>query len=369
MVKNFLNRFIHLIYNYVQILYGYLVKYLSPIIPLPPLTLRIRITNRCNLHCDFCYLAGDLNAGEENHLEVSEWKKIIKKLPRTTIVDITGAEPFLAKNFSTILNLFLERKMKVSLITNGLKVDDEIIEDLVKNKLFYLMLSVDGFNEMHNKMRGNKRSFENIEQFIERVNHYKKVYNSKYPIICIKTTVLEENVTDFKNIGDYFFSKLNIDQHSLNLLFSNKVRGGKKLISDIDSQQFYSGNQHSYNPDKIEHIIKHTSEYMDYAKYKNWNINIKPPIKRNRWADYIKDPRKYGVKSCIRPYSVASIYYDGTITPCDINFSTGNIRDYDYDIKKIWSLPSFKSFIDKHFKKKKYLPACDGCCLAEQSVK
>jgi len=106
------------LYNNLRF-FGFINNLLPDSIKLSPLVLRIRITNKCNLHCGFCYLSGNLNIGEENHLTLAEWKIIIDKLPAWTIIDITGAEPFLAKNFKEILELLLQRKFKVSITTNG----------------------------------------------------------------------------------------------------------------------------------------------------------------------------------------------------------------------------------------------------------
>ncbi len=369
MIKSILNQIIHLLYSWAQILYGHLVHLLLPIIKLPPLMLRIRITNKCNLHCHYCYLMDDLNTGEKNNLELDEWEKIINKIPRSTIIDITGSEPFLAKNFAQTLDLFLDRKMKVSLITNGMIINESIIENMVKKKLFYLMLSVDGLKEQHNKSRGHNRSFDNLVKFIETVNTYKAKQNSKYPIICIKTTLFDESVDQLKDMGELFFNKLKIDQQTLNLMFDNISRGGKKLQNNIDSNDFYEGNTYSYNSNTIDEVINKTQIFLEHAKLKKWKVNIKPDIEGENWSEYIKNPQSYGVKSCIRPYSVSTLYYDGTLSPCDINFPITNIREIDYDIRKIWAKESLNHFLRKHFKKKNFFPACDACCLAQQNRK
>ena len=333
------------------------------------MVLRIRITNKCNLQCKFCYLASNLNTGENECLDVSEWNKVINNLPRWTIVDITGAEPFLATNFSTILSMLLDRKLKISLITNGMIINDTIISNFVKKRLFFLMLSVDGAEERHNELRGNGKSFANIVKFIERVNYFKEKYKIKYPLLCIKTTIIGENVDDLQTIGDMFLGKLKVDQHTLNMMFQNESRSGSELATDVDAKIFDLGNTFSYEEDSHNMIISKIEEYLKYAKLKKWITNIKPEVSNQNWREYILHPKGFGVKRCNRYYSISTIYYDGTLSPCDINYMATNIRDLNYDLKRIWKNDRYSHFINSNMLGRSFIPSCDACCLAEQSRK
>ena len=368
MFKNIVNKLIHLIYNIASEIYGYCVQYFSIVIALQPLVIRLRITNRCNLKCGFCYLKENLNIDEDNHLTLIEWKKIIRNIPRWSIVDITGAEPFMAKNFSEVLKMLLCKKIKVSLITNGMIINKEIIKTMVEKKLFFLMLSVDGNRKTHNKLRGNKKSFEKIIEFINEVNRYKKSFNSRFPLICIKTTIMDENVDELMQLGDFFFNELKVDQQSLNLLFKNEARGGKQLQVDPQSNVYTSGNNYKYKNESIDFVISKVDEYLLYAKQNNFSVNIKPEIKKNDWRGYIKNPSFFGSKMCNKSYSIVTLYYDGEVTPCDLNFKITNIRNLNYNLANIWYEKKLKIFRKINLKKE-FPPCCDACCLATQQLK
>ena len=159
-----------------------------------PLLLHIRITTKCNLSCPFCYLKEGLNQNEENLLTILEWKKILSNIPRTTIIDITGAEPMMAKDIDQFISLLSERGFKFSLTTNGTVYNSYLISQLVDSSLKYLMVSLDGFESMHNSFRGeSKNAFKKTIKFLNEFNKQKNLKNKKIHL-NIKIMLLEKNI-------------------------------------------------------------------------------------------------------------------------------------------------------------------------------
>src|SRR5690606_22336893 len=148
--------------------WGFCSQYLA----LPPLVLRVRITNRCNLSCHYCYVGQSLNKKTDSLLNLDEWFKILDKTPRNTLIDITGGEPLLAPHIDKILGSILDRKMKVSLITNGTIHKDDIFSIMVEKKLMHLMFSLDGPEEINDSIRG-KGSFQKTMMAVKRINDLK----------------------------------------------------------------------------------------------------------------------------------------------------------------------------------------------------
>ncbi|MFT6633925.1 MAG: MoaA/NifB/PqqE/SkfB family radical SAM enzyme [Bacteriovoracaceae bacterium] len=363
----FIENNIHYIYKTVQLFYGEFNRFLPERLKLSPFVLRIRITNKCNLHCSFCYLSGNLNIGEENHLEMEEWNKIISKLPLWTVVDITGAEPFLAKNFKEILRLILKRGLKVSITTNGQFIDKEFIEEIVSLKMYYLMISIDGMKEYHNSIRGSDKSFQKIEDFLTVLADAKIKANSKYPMVCIKSTITDDNIEELVQLNNYIFENHEIQSHSFNLLFQNQARGGILTEKNIASKKFITGNTQTYKNKSF--ILKGFKEILLNNKKNKRRINLKPGVPFNEVERYIERPSDFGVPKCNRVHSIQTLYYDGTLTPCDIGLDLGNIREIDYNLRKTWRLKKYKDFLTFFKKSKSFLPACDACCLADQEFK
>lgn len=354
--------FIHPLYNFIQQIFGRVNALLGGFFLFSPVVLRLRITNNCDLTCNFCFLKSGLNRSEINHLSIEEWKKIVEKLPRRTIVDIAGNEPLLAKNFKEIFALFLEKGFRVSLITNGMSWDDELIELIVSKKLNFLMVSLDGMEEIHNKVRGDKKSFQKAIEFIERINIEKEKRGSKKPGLCIKSVLLEDNGDDLKNLQDYAFNELGAGQHTINLLFQNKGRGGSEFFKTFKELEENSGNTHRYNQANFKKLFMALKELASRR-----NVNVKPPMKPSLWKSYLTDPSRLGVERCFKSYSVLTLYFNGLISPCDLAYEIGNIRETDYDLKRVWKTKRFSAFW-KNFKDSNgYVKACEGCNLSTQT--
>jgi MoaA/NifB/PqqE/SkfB family radical SAM enzyme len=341
--------------------------FIANVVKPQPLVLRLRVSKRCNLSCSFCYQADSLNKKEENHLSLEEWDKVLSSLPKRTIMDVTGGETFIAKNFSSLTELILKKGFRTSLITNGSYPKVEELEKLVDNKLYFFMVSVDGLEETHNSIRGNPQSFLNICKTIELIQKIKKEKNSKRPIICLKISIAEENYHQLKETISFFHEKYNITEFTLNLLFQNKVRGGNYLHENYNHPDFISGNTQNFSPENIEKLEKSVHDCLQYGEERELQIRIKPEIELNQLSQYLRDPGAFGVKSCKKISSILTMYYDGTISPCDIGLNIGNIRDLDYDLSRAWGLKTREPLIGEI--KKGYHPSCEGCCLKKHSLK
>jgi MoaA/NifB/PqqE/SkfB family radical SAM enzyme len=332
-----------------------------------PLVVRLRISKRCNLSCTFCYQADSLNKKELNHLSLDEWEKILDQLPKNTIIDITGGETFIAKNFVEVLELILERGFRTSLITNGSYPNEQIISSLVKNKLYFFMISVDGLEKTHNSIRGNKKSFQNICKTIETLESEKKKRSSKFPILCLKVSIAEENYKEIPETISFFKENYGIEDFTLNLLYQNKVRGGNYLHTDFNHPDFRSGNTLSFSPDAIDGAVTAVKKAKEFAANNKISVRIKPEVKTSLLKDYLKNPNSYGVKSCKKHFSVVTMYYDGTISPCDIGLNVTNVKDIDYDLSKTWRELN-KTHLPVEIKNG-FHPSCEGCCLKDHSAK
>ncbi|MBU1198791.1 MAG: GTP 3',8-cyclase MoaA [Nanoarchaeota archaeon] len=83
--------------------------------------LRISVTQRCNLKCEYCHHEGELNPGKE--VSEHEIKRIVKTLARFGIkkVKITGGEPLIRKDILQIVRNISSIKdiEEISMTTNG----------------------------------------------------------------------------------------------------------------------------------------------------------------------------------------------------------------------------------------------------------
>jgi len=117
------------------------------------------INNECQLNCRHCYVGYNNN---KNALTVEEWKRIFDGCidMGTLIFGLAGKEPLLEwPKTKQILNYLKSKKnkdnrLRFGLVTNGLLLDNETINDLAQIEPDYIDISVDGDQEAHDKIRG-----------------------------------------------------------------------------------------------------------------------------------------------------------------------------------------------------------------------
>lgn len=329
-------------------------------LPLSPLVLRIRITNRCNLSCHYCYVGESLNRPKQNILELHEWQQILKDVPRSTLVDITGGEPLLAPHFPQLLDLLLSRNMQVSLITNGTVFKEEVFRLIVQKKLKHLMISLDGHEEIHDSIRG-KGSFLKALKTVEFIYKLKVENNTSYPKLVAKVTVTPQNAHQLESFCQDLVLNKHFDGVTLNLLFQNKARDGFVDEDNLEAFKFHEGNKSVLNPEEA-HLL--SNKIRAAKKTLQDKIQVRPEIDLANLPLYFTNPSLLRPKNCFKFNSVVTLYHDGALTPCDLGLDVGNIREINYQVSKIFGMQKMKSFLDLMRRlKSQNLPGCEGCCL------
>lgn len=356
-IKKIINFLINPVFFFLNNLYSELSGLFPFIFPKAPLVLKVRITTKCNLECDFCYLKTGLNQNESGHMSIAEWENVLSKLPKRTIIDITGAEPFASPILKDFIVLINSLGLKFSITTNGTIYNKKLIEFVIDQNVSIIMISLDGMENTHNHLRGNESAFKRTNDFIHLVNQIKKEKNKKSPKITVKTTLLDENHLEIEDLVNHCQNQLEIDIFSFTLLFQNKARGGMDLFNELNDNELLTGNYARYkNPEAVYNSLENL--WMKRSKW-NFPIVIKPRIKFKNVKKYIYNPSDLNVGYCPQFKNNLTVYYNGDISPCDIALNLGNLKNYAYKIDNIYKSKKFLNFSDKMQPNHK---VCQGCC-------
>lgn len=164
-----------------------------------PKVLQFPITNRCNSKCVMCNIHRMPSADE---MTVEEFRVVIEDPIFRDIeaVGINGGEPFL---FPYLIE-FVEEIIKLpklrglNIISNGfattliLNKIQEIYLICKKNGiLFHISFSLDGYNEVHNVVRGVPNVFEKTIRTIDAIYENQAIYCDNIDIGC---TIIKQNI-------------------------------------------------------------------------------------------------------------------------------------------------------------------------------
>src|SRR5262249_42893853 len=146
------------------------------------------LTDRCNFACPMCAVIGVRNAGlargGDMPFEVVS-RVYTESADYGPVIDLIGGEPLLYARIADVLRLAANTPAVSVLTTNGLLLYD-YAESLVESRLPVLQISLDGWDEASQRLRGNvKGSFERISAGIAAVRRAKG--KRAFPIIRILT--------------------------------------------------------------------------------------------------------------------------------------------------------------------------------------
>ena len=121
-------------------------------------------TLRCNLNCRHCgsdckKTAGIVDMPKEDFLRVLD--SVAKRTdPHKVFVVVTGGEPLMRQDLEACGRAIYERGFPWGMVTNGLFLTRERLDALMAAGLHTATVSLDGFANDHNWMRGNPHSFD-----------------------------------------------------------------------------------------------------------------------------------------------------------------------------------------------------------------
>lgn len=168
-----------------------------------PKTCLIELCYKCNLKCKHC--GSSLNAPgtyrEGDPLTLDQFKQFVRDLKELgcEYVILTGGEPLLSDCWEELARFSRGLGLKVSLITNGLAITEEIVRHMKSAGIQLVSLSLDGTKELHNYMRNNPHAYD---QVIKAANLLKK-YGLQVNFL---TTVTNKNIDHLKEIEDIVYS-------------------------------------------------------------------------------------------------------------------------------------------------------------------
>jgi MoaA/NifB/PqqE/SkfB family radical SAM enzyme len=314
-----------------------------------PLSYTFSLTGKCNSRCKTCNIWQQKTQVE---LTKEEWQKIFQSLGKSPYwVTLSGGEPFLRTDITEIVaDLCRICKPKIiNIPTNGL-LTEKIIEALRKitkanpKTNFVINLSLDGVGNKHDKARGVKGNFEKV---IKTLSLLKKNKCSNLTI-GIHTVISKNNVKEIPSIADYVLDTLKPDSY-ITEIAENRV--------ELDNLS----NKIQPSPEDYKTAMAYLKTRMKKEK-----IAIFPRIQRAFRLVYydlviriLKEQKQ--VVPCYAGVVSAQIAPNGDIWPCCVRADIlGNLKENNYDFKKIW-FSSKADIVRKSIKDKKcYCPLANA---------
>ncbi len=124
-----------------------------------PSTVKLELTNRCNLKCKHCLANAGSSKAELSIQEIEDVLVQAKKLG-VSAIGLVGGEPLLRADLGDIIDIIYNLRMAFSISTNGMLVTEKVIKTINRKNLIKVSVSLDGDQEYHNQLRGHPQAYQ-----------------------------------------------------------------------------------------------------------------------------------------------------------------------------------------------------------------
>jgi len=158
---------------------------------------QIDLTKNCNLTCSFCRQANEADLPDS--MSFDQWASVLVQLKEMNckMVALAGGEPFMHREFSSILSLATDMIEEVYVLSNGTLITQKVAKQLAEKKIKGLQVSLDAFNPaLHDKIRGKPGTWEKATRGI------RYAIDAGIPV-TIRTTVFRENSAEAMSLLEF----------------------------------------------------------------------------------------------------------------------------------------------------------------------
>jgi radical SAM protein with 4Fe4S-binding SPASM domain len=304
--------------------------------------LYFRLTPLCNLRCVMCGQRGEKGvlkgafAAEESKKIVSleTYKRLVDEIKhKQPTIYLWGGEPFLYPDLFPLVDYMKDAGLAVSVNTNGTHLAKNA-EEIVRKKWHALFVSLDGFEETNDKIRG-EGSYRRVVEGFEAINREKKRQGSHLPHMGIVSTVNNLNYKDLYRLAEAA-QDFGLSWHIYNLgTYTNAAIVEKqrafmreKLDTEIENLQAYDTdyNEGIDGQELYDILTRIHSMETDHPIITVPALN---PEKINTYYGELGVPVR---THCSVPWSQANIDYDGGVHFCADypDYELGNIKDQKF---------------------------------------
>jgi radical SAM protein with 4Fe4S-binding SPASM domain len=343
----------------------------------PPEWLVLGVNNVCNLHCKMCDVgtgttetnfAQNLVGARPLHMPMELITTILQQAARyypRIKIGYAFTEPLVYTHLEESLRLAKSLDLYTSITTNALTLPQKAaaISDAGLNEL---LISLDGVQDTHNFIRGNKNSFQKAEEGIENV-----LAQKHHPSVSVFCVITEWNITGLYDFLSYF-NRFPLKQ--VGFMHTSFV---PQELADAHNRVY--GNTYPATPSNIsETHIQSTDIDMLWEQIKRirsnqWNfpVTFSPEIDSpERLRDYYQHPEVPFGTTCNDAFRNLMIKSNGEVIPAHGRCYTTTLGNlYEQSLPHIWNSATAARFRATLQQAGGLLPACSRCCSAFQNPK
>jgi MoaA/NifB/PqqE/SkfB family radical SAM enzyme len=323
--------------------------------PFTPAVLNILVTSVCDMRCTHCFFTEELDDTPRKKLQMTtrEIEKISETLGGNLgVLILAGGEPFTRKDLPQIARAFYENNNLESVyITSNGQIQKRIFPDVTRileecPRLNVTMaLGIDGLKEEHDKIRQKSGSWEIAIDTARRLHAMK----AEFPRLDVQTCTCFMNSNQDRIFKWYDFLKYELQPDKINFNYIRPPAADPKEL-EIDTARYATLAARIAQDSRQGAIKNHYAGDIGFFKAA-LDVYMHGVIARTQETQEAQ-------LTCYAGTAGGVIYDEGTVSSCENLEPVGNLRDFDWNFRRLWFSPA----MDARRKQ-----AADGCFCTHES--
>jgi len=294
-----------------------------------PIQLTFFLTRKCNARCPFCFYLSLKNDAPAAELTLGEIRRVSASLGRLLWLAFSGGEVFLREDLVEIAATFYEKNKPAIILlpTNGLlpeaiREQTEAILKHCKKSTVAVKLSLDGPEEVHDRLRGVPGAFHKTLETYEKLRPLLGRYRNFE--LGINTVFCSANQERMDELITFVRGLEGIRTHSVSLVRGDVADEGLKRV-DM--------NVYRRTIETLESDLK----ARPFAGYRFQGARLKTAqdiLQRRLINDTVLKKRR--LVPCYAGKLTLVLTEAGDLYPCEsFTRKMGNVREWGCDVKKL----------------------------------
>jgi MoaA/NifB/PqqE/SkfB family radical SAM enzyme len=323
--------------------------------PFSPALLNILVTSVCDMRCTHCFFTEQLDDAPRKKLQMTtrEIERISETLDGNLgVLILAGGEPFTRKDLPEIARAFYtNNRLESVYITSNGQIQKRVFPDVVRilqecpRLNVTVALGIDGLKEQHDKIRQKPGSWDIVIDTARQLQAMKR----EYPRLDVQTCTCFMNSNQEAIFEWYDFLKYELKPDKVNFNYIRPPAADPKEL-EIDGAR-YARLAAKIDEDSRRGAIKnHYAGEIGFFKAA-LDVYMHGLIARTQETQQAQ-------LTCYAGTAGGVIYDEGTVSSCEILEPVGNLRDFDWNFKKLWLSPAMQA---------RRVKAADGCFCTHES--
>jgi len=308
--------------------------------PFSPVLLNILVTSVCNMRCTHCFFTEELDDAPRKKLQMKT--RDIERISETlggnlAVLVLAGGEPFTRTDLPEIARAFYANNKLGSLyITSNGLIHKRIFPDVTRilqecpNLNVTMALGIDGPQAQHDHIRRQPGSWDIVMDTARRLQATKK----EFPRLDVQTCTCFMNSNQDVMFEWYDFLKHELKPDKVNFNYIRPPAPDPKEL-EIDRAR-YAVLARTIEEDSRRGAVK--NHYAGDGGFFRAAIDIY----MHGLIAKTEETHQAQLK-CYAGTAGGVIYDEGTVSSCEILEPVGNLRDYDWNFRKLWFSPAMQA--------------------------